>query len=289
MSPPIPAPLTVTILNGISGKPEGEDPDEDAKILAALEAQGYFRPEAPLSCTLQGALHTACERHGVGCAVALGLIQVESGFDPESVKPNSGCYGLMQLSPRFFRADMTPAENLEAGIAYLGAHLERYGGDIQAALTAYHDGSDTGRRGYAQAVTAATWISRSTTASSAWSRTAGSRRGRARRSASWSGGPRSLGCRCSSWSLWVTQWTRTKRTKIGRIDGGKERGMYRAETAEQAAIMRWLGRRIVRLGIVEAAVLDGDQVLVINRAGERFAAVCGPDGHISLRPLEAAD
>ena len=65
--------------------------------------------------------------------------------------------------------------------------------------------------------------------------------------------------------------------------------MYRAETEKQAAIMRWLGQRIVRLGIVEAAVLDGDQVMVINRAGERFAAVCGPDGHISLRPLEDWD
>ena len=65
--------------------------------------------------------------------------------------------------------------------------------------------------------------------------------------------------------------------------------MYCAETEKQAKIMRWLGRRIVRLGIVEAAVLDGDQVLVINRAGERFAAVCAPDGRVSLRQLEAAD
>ena len=153
-APDLPRPPAVTLL---ADKPsqEGEDPDEDALITAALEAQGYFRPEVPLSYELQDYLQTACERHGVEYAVALGLIQVESGFDPEAVNPNSGCYGLMQLSPRFFRADMTPAENLEAGIAYLGAHLERYGGDIQAALTAYHDGRDTGRRGYAQAVLAA--------------------------------------------------------------------------------------------------------------------------------------
>ena len=150
--PDLPRPLAAALP---ADKPEGEDPDEDAKILAALEAQGYFRPEVPLSYELQDSLHTACERHEVDYAVALGLIQVESGFDLEAVNPNSGCYGLCQLSPRFFRADMTPAENLEAGVAYLGAHLERYGGDIQAALTAYHDGRDTGRRGYAQAVLAA--------------------------------------------------------------------------------------------------------------------------------------
>ena len=148
----LPRPPAVTL---VADKPEGEDPDEDAKILAALEAQGYFRPEVPLSYSLQDTLHTACERYGVEYAVALGLVEVESGFDPEAVNPNSGCYGLCQLSPRYFSGGLTPAENLEAGIAYLGAHLERYGGDIQAALTAYHDGSDTGRRGYAQAVLAA--------------------------------------------------------------------------------------------------------------------------------------
>ncbi len=65
--------------------------------------------------------------------------------------------------------------------------------------------------------------------------------------------------------------------------------MYCAETAEQKRIMRWLGQRIVKLGVVEAAILDGNQVLVINRVGERFAAACTPDGHVSLRPLEAAD
>lgn len=134
---------------------EGEDPDEDALITAALEAQGYFRPEVPLSYTLQDTLHTACERYGVEYAVALGLVEVESGFDPEAVNPDSGCYGLCQLSPRYFPSGLSPAENLEAGVAYLGAHLERYGGDIEAALTAYNAGSDTGRRGYANAVLAA--------------------------------------------------------------------------------------------------------------------------------------
>lgn len=133
-------------------KQEGEDPDEEAKIIAALEAQGYFRPEVPLSYPLQDALHTACERYGVEYTIALGLIEVESNFDPAAVNPNSGCYGLCQLSPRYFPRDLSPAENLEAGIAYLGAQLARYGGDIQAALTAYHDGYDTGRRGYANAV-----------------------------------------------------------------------------------------------------------------------------------------
>ena len=144
-----------SVVAAVYGKPEppqeGEDPDEAALIEAALVAQGYFRADVPLSYELQDALHTACARHGVPYPLALGLIQVESGFDPEAVNPATGCYGLAQLNPAYFPDGLTAAENIEAGMAYLGGLLERYG-DTAAALTAYHDGHDTGRRGYADAV-----------------------------------------------------------------------------------------------------------------------------------------
>lgn len=42
-------------------------------------------------------------------------------------------------------------ENIEAGMEYLGSLIERYG-DLSAALCGYHDGHDTGRRGYSNAV-----------------------------------------------------------------------------------------------------------------------------------------
>ena len=133
----------------------GEDPDEDLKITAALVEQGYFSMDVPLPFVLQDALHTACERHGVPYHIALGLIEVESRFDAEAINQRTGCYGLMQLSPRFFPSGLSPAENIEAGISYLGELLERYHGDIAAALTAYNAGYDTGRRDYANAVLAA--------------------------------------------------------------------------------------------------------------------------------------
>lgn len=128
----------------------GEDPDEDALITAALEEQGYFRADVPLDYELQDVLHTAAEANGVPYHVALGLIYVESRFDPEAVSP-AGCRGLCQLHPRYFPADLTPAENIEAGMEYLGSLIERYG-DLSAALCSYHDGHDTGRRGYSNAV-----------------------------------------------------------------------------------------------------------------------------------------
>ena len=128
----------------------GEDPDEDALITAALEEQGYFRVDVPLEYELQDVLHTAAEANGVPYHVALGLIYVESRFDPEAVSP-AGCYGLTQLNPRYFPSGLTPAENIEAGMEYLGGLIERCG-DLSAALTAYHAGSDTGDRAYADQV-----------------------------------------------------------------------------------------------------------------------------------------
>ena len=128
----------------------GEDPDEDALITAALEEQGYFRADVPLDYELQDVLHTAAEANGVPYHVALGLIYVESRFDPEAVSP-AGCYGLTQLNPRYFPSGLSPAENIEAGMDYLGSLIERCG-DLSTALCGYHDGHDTGRRGYSNAV-----------------------------------------------------------------------------------------------------------------------------------------
>lgn len=132
-----------------------EDPLEAEKIEAALVEQGYFREDVPLSFFLQDILHTACEREGVDYAVALGLIDVESDFNTEAVNPVSGCYGLCQLNPTYFPAGLTPAENIDTGIAYLAEQLHRYNGDMEAALTAYNAGYDTGRREYVEKVLAA--------------------------------------------------------------------------------------------------------------------------------------
>lgn len=127
----------------------GEDPDEDALITAALEAQGYFRADVPLDYELQDVLHTAAQANGVPYPVALGLIYVESRFQADA--DNGTSYGLCQLNRDYFQGGLTPAENIEAGMEYLGSLIERYG-DLSAALCSYHDGHDTGRRGYSNAV-----------------------------------------------------------------------------------------------------------------------------------------
>lgn len=116
--------------------------------------EALFREDVPLSPACREALLEACEAHGVPLCDALGVIQVESGFDPEAVS-GEGCVGLMQLNTKYFPGDLSPEDNIRAGVAYLGELLERYEGDTQAALTAYNAGYDTGSRVYARAVLAA--------------------------------------------------------------------------------------------------------------------------------------
>ena len=127
----------------------GADPDEDALITAALEEQGYFRADVPLDYELQDVLHTAAQANGVPYHVALGLIWTESRFQADA--DNGTSYGLCQLNRNYFQSGLTPAENIEAGMEYLGSLIERCG-DLSAALCSYHDGHDTGRRGYSNAV-----------------------------------------------------------------------------------------------------------------------------------------
>lgn len=124
-----------------------------------LSPEQYIREHIPLAPDVQIALFSACDRAGIDYAVALGLIQVESGFVPDAVNDKSGCYGLCQLNPEYFPVGLSPVENVERGIMFLDDQIDRYDGDLAAALTAYnagHDtGHDTGRRDFAEAVFAA--------------------------------------------------------------------------------------------------------------------------------------
>lgn len=125
-------------------------------LVEAVEVrrEELYWEEVPLDQACQTALQEACEEHSVPVWLALGVIQVESGFDPEAVS-REGSYGLCQLNPKYFPGDLSPADNIRAGVAYLGQLLEKYDGDTAAALTSYNAGHDTGSRKYARAVLAA--------------------------------------------------------------------------------------------------------------------------------------
>lgn len=113
------------------------------------EPTPVYNPEIPLSEDLQIILRDACEEHGVDIAIALGVIEVESGFYPGV--DNGLCYGLMQLNRKYFPGALPPGENICYGVEYLGQLLAQYS-TVEAALTAYNAGHDTGSRVYANSV-----------------------------------------------------------------------------------------------------------------------------------------
>ena len=129
----------------VSKKAEPEEPAAEVFM---------FREDVPLSAELQEVLWDACQEHEVEYALALGLIETESSFNPEAVS-YVGCYGLMQLNPDYFPADLSPAENIQYGVALIAEKLDQYAGNVGAALTAYNAGHDTGNREYAEKVMAA--------------------------------------------------------------------------------------------------------------------------------------
>lgn len=120
---------------------------------AATPTAPKGRNETPLADELYDVLVESCRAHGVPLGLGLGLIEVESGFRVDA--GNGLCYGLCQLNRGYFPAALSPADNVRAGMAYLGSLLEQYEGDTAAALRAYNRGHDDGERGYSEAVLAA--------------------------------------------------------------------------------------------------------------------------------------
>lgn len=124
-------------------------------LVEAVEArrEELFWESVPLDQECRNALQEACDAHGVPVCLALGVIHEESRFDPDA--DNGLSYGYTGLNKKYFPSDLTPAENIQAGVAYLGELLGKYDGDTAAALRSYNLGHDDGDRQYAGAVFAA--------------------------------------------------------------------------------------------------------------------------------------
>lgn len=159
---PVPPAVSSTepIMQVIHETPAPADEPEAAPEIEADEqpeelpeaAPEKWREDVPLSAELQTALLAICEEAGVDPLLALGLIETESGFQTDIVS-STGDYGLCQLSHYYFPTDLSPTENMRAGINLLGQNLRKYG-STAAALTAYNRGHDDGTRSYAAAVLA---------------------------------------------------------------------------------------------------------------------------------------
>ena len=150
------------------GEGRGEDPDEDALITAALEAQGYFRADVPLEYELQDVLHSACEEFGVEYSLMLALIEQETLF--QNITGDGGdSVGYCQIQKKWWHGLMDdigakdlkdPQDNFRTGCAILAELIDKYG-NAEDALSAYNTGNG-GKTRYAQEVMAryAAWMER---------------------------------------------------------------------------------------------------------------------------------
>ena len=120
----------------------------------SIELEGMILDEEPdliyydcdLPLNLQDDLRIACEESGVDMALALSVIQQETGF--RNVMGDGGdSYGYMQVQPRWHRDRMDrlgitdlmdPLSNFRVGCDYLAECLARY--PLANALSAYNIG-----------------------------------------------------------------------------------------------------------------------------------------------------
>lgn len=134
-----------------------EDPLEAEKIEQALVEQGYFRYDVPLDFMEQDFLHTACEEAGVPYALALAVIERETGF--RNVLGDDGeSAGYMQVQKKWHMdrmeklgvTDLSDSfSNFRVACDYLAELMGKY--PLEEALTAYNTGSP-GRNDYSRAV-----------------------------------------------------------------------------------------------------------------------------------------
>jgi soluble lytic murein transglycosylase-like protein len=105
---------------------------------------GSGEGEGGSSSNYDGLIQSAAAHYGIDPAVLHGLIQQESGFDPNS-QSGAGAMGLTQLMPGTASSlgvsnPMNPAESIEGGARYLAQMMSQFGGNVRDALAAYNAG-----------------------------------------------------------------------------------------------------------------------------------------------------
>lgn len=92
----------------------------------------------------QRLIDASAAKWGVDSALVRAIVANESGFDPKATS-RAGAQGLMQLEPATAAGlgvtdPYDPVQNLNGGTRYLRGLLDRFHGDLRAAVAAYNAG-----------------------------------------------------------------------------------------------------------------------------------------------------
>ena len=124
-----------------------EVPREELRMPAApwATAGAYLDCPPMPAFEADSLINSAAKREDLSPALLRSVIKRESAFRPCAIS-EKGAQGLMQLMPatadQFGVYDpFDPGENIRGGAAFLKQLLNRYGGDIKLALSAYNAGA----------------------------------------------------------------------------------------------------------------------------------------------------
>ena len=127
-------------------------------IVGGSGAKRYF--DIPLDHDLQDYIYNLCVENGVPYELMIGLIETESGFNPNTISSTDD-YGLCQIN-KINHASLSkqygitnfldPYQNCLCGVKILSGHLHNYNGDVHKALMAYNMGAGGASKLWAQGI-----------------------------------------------------------------------------------------------------------------------------------------
>jgi len=122
---------------------QSRNPTGEIKRPEATPSNDWYKEAHPYDI-VQGFVGEASEEYGVDSDLINAVINAESSYRPD-VKSAQNAVGYMQITPEVAKKykvtdPLDPVQNIRAGTQYLRDLIERFDGDTERAVRAYHRG-----------------------------------------------------------------------------------------------------------------------------------------------------